>query len=163
MKLLGIQFFFTERCILLGWVEWTLFSSWSIEGFFWNNKPYLYNVSFLGGSYTMLIFINCLDNIIKQFTMVGLLKEQQVQSHKRTQIFIIGNPHGVENTTKLPHYRTQPKQCKTPRQLLLSLSGVFLVLSLANFLEWSEYKWRRHLTIYIWLLNWPKSWLGWLV
>ena len=57
----------------------------------------------------MLRFINCLDDIIKQFTMVGSLKEQQVMSHKRTQIFILGNPHGGENPTKLPQYRTQPK------------------------------------------------------
>ena len=31
----------------------------------------------------MLSFLNCLDDILKQFTIVGSLKEQQVQSHKR--------------------------------------------------------------------------------
>ena len=57
----------------------------------------------------VLSFLNFLDYILKQFTMVGSLREKQVQSHIRTQIFILGNPCEGENTTKLPQYRTQPK------------------------------------------------------
>ena len=67
---------FIERCILPGRVEWALFSSWSVKGFFWNNKSYLCSVSFHGGSDTMLSFLKCLDDILKQFTIVGSLKEQ---------------------------------------------------------------------------------------
>ena len=77
----------------------------------------------------MLSFVNCLDDILKQFMIVGSLKKQQVQSHKITQIFIIENPHGGEKPTKLPQYRTQPKQCKTPRQLLLSFQHTSSSLS----------------------------------
>ena len=41
--------------------------------------------------------------------MVGLMKEQQVQSHKRTQRFIPGNPHGEENPAKISLYKMYKK------------------------------------------------------
>ena len=54
----------------------------------------------------MLSFLNFLDNILIFFTMVGSLKEQQVKSHRRKKIFILGKPHGGENQTKIPQYIT---------------------------------------------------------
>ena len=56
----------------------------------------------------MLSFINCLDDILKQFTIVGSLKEQQAQQHKEHKYFTWGN-HKGQNPTKLPQYRTQPE------------------------------------------------------
>ena len=53
----------------------------------------------------MLSFINCLDDIIKQFTIVGSMKEQQSQQHKEYKYFPRGN-HKGENPAKLPRYRT---------------------------------------------------------
>ena len=54
------------------------------------------------------------------------------QENKRV---IMGNPHGGENPTKLPQYRTQPKQCKTKDNCFSLIFGAPLVLSLANLLE----------------------------
>ena len=82
----------------------------------------------------MLSFLNCLDDILKQLTIVGSLKEQQAQQHKEHKYFPWGN-HKGENLVKLPQYRTQPEQCKTPRQLLFFLFGALVLLSLANLLE----------------------------
>ena len=39
---------------------------------------------------------------------LGSLKEGQIQQDKRTQRFILGNPHGEENLEKIPPYRIQP-------------------------------------------------------
>ena len=36
----------------------------------------------------MLSFFNCLDDILKQFSLVGTMKEQQAQKHKNTKIFL---------------------------------------------------------------------------
>ena len=60
----------------------------------------------------MLNFLNCLDDILKQYTLVGWLKEQQAQQHKEHKDFPQGN-HKGENPAKLPHYKTQLEQCKT--------------------------------------------------
>ena len=68
----------------------------------------------------MLSFLNCLDDILKQFTIVGSLKEQQTQQHKEHKDFPQGN-HKGENPSKLIQYYTQPRQCKTSRQRLFSL------------------------------------------
>ena len=65
-------------------------------------------------------FSYCLDDILKQFKMVGSLKEQQVQSHKRTQRFILGNPHGRENPAKLPQIELNQNSVKPQKQILLS-------------------------------------------
>ena len=35
----------------------------------------------------MLSFINCLDDILKQFSIVGSLKEQQAQQHNEHKYF----------------------------------------------------------------------------
>ena len=59
----------------------------------------------------MLSFLNCLDDILKQFAIVGSLKEQQAQKHKEHKVFPRGN-HKGENPAKLPQYRTQPVQCE---------------------------------------------------
>ena len=60
----------------------------------------------------MLIFFNCLDYILKKFTIVVPLKEQEAQQHKEHKYFPQGN-HKGENPTKLPQYRIRPRQCKT--------------------------------------------------
>ena len=46
----------------------------------------------------MLIFINFLDDILKQFTIVGSPKEQQARKHKEHKYFPWGN-HNGENPT----------------------------------------------------------------
>ena len=48
--------------------------------------------------------------IISQPYTKGSLKERQAQPHKIRQIFILGNPHGGENPTKLPQYILQPSK-----------------------------------------------------
>ena len=68
----------------------------------------------------MLVFLNCLNDILKQFTIVESLKEQQAQHQKEHIDFPWGN-HKGENPAKLPQYRIQPRLFKTPRKLLLSL------------------------------------------
>ena len=47
------------------------------------------------------------------------LKDRQAQPHKRTQRFILGNPHGEENPAKLPMYKMYKRQPKTIVLLLL--------------------------------------------
>ena len=37
------------------------------------------------------------------------MKDRQAQPHKRTQRFILGNPHGEENPTKIPLYKMYKK------------------------------------------------------
>ena len=60
----------------------------------------------------MLSFLNCLDDILKQFSLVGSLKEQQAQKYEEHKDFPRKN-HKGENPVKLPQYKTQPEQCKT--------------------------------------------------
>ena len=43
------------------------------------------------------------------------MKHRQAQPHKRTQIFILGNPHGEENPTKLPLYKMYKKYKTKPQ------------------------------------------------
>ena len=49
----------------------------------------------------MLSFLNCLDDILQQFTIVGSLKEHQAQKHKEHKYFPRGK-HKGENPTKIP-------------------------------------------------------------
>ena len=49
-------------------------------------------------SIVVLIFFNCLDDILKQFTIVGSLKEQQAQQHKD---FPQGNHKGELNQDRI--------------------------------------------------------------
>ena len=49
----------------------------------------------------MLILLNFLDDILKQFTIVGSLKEQQAWDQKEHKYSPRGN-HKGENTAKLP-------------------------------------------------------------
>ena len=64
----------------------------------------------------MLSFLNCLDDILKQFTIVGSMKvkEQQAQQHKEHRDFPQGK-YKQESPAKLPQYRTQQRQCETQR------------------------------------------------
>ena len=69
----------------------------------------------------------------------GLLKKRQTPPHKRTQIFILGNPHGEEIPTKIPLYRLQPSVVEDPKNKtrmlpLLQMDGFF---SLVQLLECS--------------------------
>ena len=59
-----------------------------------------------------LSFLNCLYDILKQFTIVGSLNEQEARKQKEHGYFPWGN-HKGENLAKLPQYRNQPEQCKT--------------------------------------------------
>ena len=82
----------------------------------------------------MLSFLNCLNDILKQFSLVGSLKEQHAQKHKEHKDFPQEN-HKGENPAKLPQYRTQPEQCKTQDKCFFLLLGALVLLSLANLLE----------------------------
>ena len=61
---------------------------------------------------SLLSFLSFLYYILKQFSLVGSLKEQQAHKQKEHKDFPRGN-HKGENPAKLPQYRTQPEQCKT--------------------------------------------------
>ena len=54
-----------------------------------------------------------------------ITKKRKAQSHKRTQRFILGNPHGEENPAKLPLYKMCKKKtkkgCPPPSVFSLSL------------------------------------------
>ena len=68
---------------------------------------------------------------------LGSLKERQAQQDKRTQRFILGNPLGGENQTKLPQYRIQPSTVNNPKNKtsnFLSPADLF-TLSLVHLLE----------------------------
>ena len=58
----------------------------------------------------------------------GSLKDKQEQPHKRTKIFILGNPHGEENLAKIPLHRyikstkTRPQTCAPSPSRYVSLS-----------------------------------------
>ena len=66
------------------------------------------------------------------------MKERHRQPHKRMQRFILGNPHGGENPTKIPQYRIRPSIVNNPKNNtnnFLSLANL-PTLSLAHLLVW---------------------------
>ena len=56
------------------------------------------------------------------------MKETQSQDRHR---FILGNPQGEENPTKLPLYKMY--KIKTPKQVILLLAGMSLSLSYVQY------------------------------
>ena len=66
----------------------------------------------------MLIFLNLLDDTLKQFSLVGSLKEQQAHKQKEHKYFPQGKQKG-ENPAKFLGIELNQSSVK-PRKLLLS-------------------------------------------